>query len=137
MEKKTYDMRGRQGNLFRLLGFDKEAFIHMIAYRALIFYSIPYGVLMLISLVYANLAAYTWLLTAVFWILVTPQLYETMKAFSLISSRGLAFGHLSESYVYLEKAKYSRSGSLYKPIPYIAMLIWIAGFIALLLWWKI
>ncbi len=137
MEKKTYDMRGKQANIARLWHFDREGFIHMVAYRALIFYSIPYGILLIVSLFYTNLAHYTGILTIIFWILITPQLYETVKAFSLISSRGLAFGHLSEGYIYLSKSKYSRSGTLYKPIPYIAMLLWLAGFIALLFWWTI
>ena len=137
MEKKTYDMRGKQSNLTRLAHFDKEGLIHMITYRVLIFYSIPYGILLLVSLLYPSLVQYIGALTAIFWILITPQLWESVKAFSLISSRGLAFGHLSEEYVYLEKTKYSRTGLLYKPIPYIAMLFWFAGFIALLFWWRI
>ncbi len=137
MQKKTFDMRGRQTNISRLFAFDREGFIHMVAYRALIFYSIPYGILLLLSFFYANVLAYTGIFTAIFWILITPQLFETAKAFSLISSRGLAFGHLSESRVFLQKEKYSKTGALFKPIPYIAMLLWFIGFIALLLWWKI
>lgn len=137
MEKKTFDMRGKQKNIARLRHFDTEGFIHMVFYRALIFYSIIYGILLLGSLVYAQLAPYSKPLTIIFWILITPQLYETVKAFSLISSRGLAFGHLSKEHVYLMKSKYSKTGSVYIIIPYVAMFFWAIGFVALVLWWSI
>ena len=137
MDKKTFDMRGSQKNIARLSHFDTEGFIHMVFYRALIFYSIIYGVLLLASIVYIQLAPYSKPLTIIFWILITPQLFETVKAFSLISSRGLAFGHLSKERVSIMKTKYSKTGSVYKTLPYIAMILWVIGFVALILWWNI
>jgi hypothetical protein len=137
MEKRTFDMRGNQLAIGRLRHFDKEGFVHMVAYRILIFYAIIYGILLLSSFVYFWLASDVKWLTVIFWILITPQLYETVKAFSLISSRGLAFGHLSKEHVYLMKSKYSKTGSIFVFIPYAAMFLWAVGFIALLLWWTI
>jgi hypothetical protein len=136
MEKKTYDMRGKQSNISRLARFDLEGFIHMLFYRIQIFYSVIYGLAMLYYLI-TGIDFGLKLLTIIFWVLITPQLWETIKAFSLISSRGLAFGHLSEEHVYLMKSKYSKTGSVYSIIPYAAMLFWVLGFIAMLMWWSL
>ncbi len=136
MEKKTYDMRGKQSNISRLAFFDIEGFIHMLFYRIQIFYSMIYGLAMLYY-VFFGVDIGIKALTVIFWVLITPQLIETIKAFSLISSRGLAFGHLSEEHAYLMKSKYSKTGSAYSAFAYVAMLLWALGFIAMLLWWTL
>lgn len=137
MEKKTYDMRGRQANIARLRPFYNEGFIHMLFYRVLIFASVIYGVVLLLSLAYPQLALAAKVSTAIIWILFTPQLFETLKGFSLISSRGMAFGHLSEEYTILVRKKYGRNASVYAYVPYAAMVLWAIGFIAMLVWWSI
>ncbi|MFI5412480.1 MAG: hypothetical protein ACHQX1_01160 [Candidatus Micrarchaeales archaeon] len=136
MEKKTYDMRGKQANIHRLAKFDMEGFIHMVSYRILIFYAFIYGVVMLYSVI-IQMNPYLKAFTILFWILITPQLYETVKAFALISSRGLAYGHLSKEHVYLMRSKYGKTGLAYSWIPYVAMLFWAFGLVALVLWWSI
>jgi hypothetical protein len=132
-QKELYDARGKQSNIVRLAGFDTEAFVHMLFYRILVFYSIVYGLFMLYAIVIGVPVVLLRLFTAIEWILITPQAYETVKTFSLISSRGLAFGHLSEEYTYTMKKKYNKSGAILKPIPYAAMVLWVAGFVIMLM----
>jgi hypothetical protein len=135
--KKVYDLRGKQSNLARLIRFDKEAFVHMVAYRALIVFSVIYGVIMLLYFVIPGLGPLAKASTAIIWILFTPQLFETAKGASLVMTKGLAFGHLGKGYSFLMKKKYGRTGGYAKPTPYAVMLLWAAGFVAILLWWTI
>lgn len=136
-EKKLYDMRGRQANIARLSRFHKEGFIHMLFYRILVFVSILYGIVLLLFFAYPQLSLLSKALTAIVWILLTPQLYETAKGFSIISTKGLAQGHLSKEYRFLMKSKYGKSGGIYNVVPYAAMVVWVAGFVAMLVWWSI
>jgi hypothetical protein len=135
VEKRGYDFRGKQRNIFRLWGFHKSAFIHMLFYRILIPLSIIYGVTLIFSVFYAPLNLFTKWFTAVVWILFTPQVYETAKAFALINTRGLAFGRLNESYVYLLKKRYNKSAGFYATLPYIVLALWIVGFVFEVIWW--
>ena len=138
MEKTTYDARGSQSRIFRLLGFDKEAFIHMISYRILLFVAIFAGVEILIYLVIGgtSLLIISEALVAFVWILFTPQLFESAKAFSLIGSRGESFGNLNKSFLNSSVIRESKAAtSTYNAIPYLALLIWVVGFLILLFAW--
>ncbi len=137
MEKKTYDMRGHQANIARLFVFDKEGFVHMLFYRILIFYSVVYGLAVLVFLTYGLSPLLLKAMTAVLWIFFTPQVYETAKGFSLIGSKGLAFGHLSEEYIFLAKNKYHKGVSIFPTVTTVAFAMWIIGFVMMLLWWNI
>ena len=134
--KKTYDMRGRETSIARLSSFYPEGFIHMLFYRILIFVSVIYGIVLLLSLSDAQLAYAAKALTAAVWVLFTPQLYESAKGFAMIASRGLAHGHLSGEYTHMMKTKYGKSAAAFLIVPYLAMILWIAGFAAMLLWWS-
>ena len=135
--KKLYDMRGRQANIARLAHFHVEGFIHMLFYRILVFLSIIYGIMLLTFFAYPQLAFAVKVLTAIVWVFFTPQLYETAKGFTIISTKGLAFGRLSEEYRFLMKSKYGKSGGIYNAVPYATLAVWIAGFVAMLAWWSI
>lgn len=132
--KKTFDVRERHGIIVRLARFDREGFVHMVSYRVMVFLAVIYGIAVFLSLLYP-LAPEVFVLTVLVWIFFTPQVYETAKSFALISSRGLAFGHLSEEYKFIVKTKYKKSGSAFMLIPYLVMLVWVIGFVFLLLWW--
>ncbi len=135
--KNVYNLRGRQSNIVRLIKFDKEAFVHMLAYRILIVFSMIYGVMLLGYYVVPGIGVMVKASTIVIWILFTPQLFETVKGLSLIITKGLAFGHLGKGHGFLMKKKYGKTGAFAIPIPYAAMLLWAIGFVALLLWWTI
>ncbi|MCW6160276.1 MAG: hypothetical protein LVQ95_04285 [Candidatus Micrarchaeales archaeon] len=136
-EKKLYDMRGRQANIARLAHFHVEGFIHMLFYRILTFLAVIYGIVLLAFFAYPQLSLTVKALTVLVWIFFTPQLYETAKGFTIISTKGLAFGHLSEEYRFLMKSKYGKSGGIYHAVPYAVLAVWAAGFVAVLLWWSI
>ena len=139
MEKKLYDMRGSQANIVRLAAFDMEGFIHMLSFRILIFVSIIYGIAILLYFV-ANLvvtASFIKLLTALVWILITPQFFETVKMGSMIGTNGLSFGRFSEEHVFLAKSKNKVDTRFFDIMPYCVMAIWIVGFVAMLIWWSI
>lgn len=136
--KRTKDLRGHQSNVHRLSKFDSEGLIHMVAYRWLIIFSVIYGILLLLSLYYYPQLAYAVkIATVVIWMLFTPTAYETVKGLSLISSRGLAFGHLSKEYTEIMNSKYHRSSGIFKYVPQFAMLLWLIGFIVMVLFWQI
>jgi len=137
LAKKSYDFRGRVSNLGRVWRFDKEAFFHAVFYRILILYSIVYGVVLLLGVFVRGINPALKPLTLVEWILFTPQVYETVKAFSLIGSRGQAFGHFNESYLSLIKKKYGGKSAVYLALPYIVLALWVAGFIVAAIWWSI
>lgn len=137
MAESSQDFRGRLSNLLRVWRFDREAFVHALFYRLLVPYSIVYGVLLLADVFTGFLGAALRPLTLVEWILFTPQVYETAKAFSLIGSRGQAFGHLNESYLYLVRKRYGVGPGSYAVLPYLALALWLAGFALAAAWWSI
>lgn len=137
MEKKLYDMRGRQVNIARLARFHAEGFVHMLFYRILVFVAIAYGFAILLSLVAPELAFPVKILTVLVWVFFTPQVYEAAKSLTIISTRGLAFGHLSEEYKFMMKSRYKKRGGAFSVVPYCAMVVWALGFIAMLAWWNI
>jgi len=137
LAKKSFDFRGRASNIGRSLRFDREAFIHALFYRILIPYSIIYGLILLVGVFLRGADFLLKPLTLVEWILFTPQVYETAKAFSLIASRGQAFGHLNESYLFLVRKRYGSRSGVYRVLPYAVMILWVVGFILAAVWWSI
>lgn len=137
MAKRSHDVRGRLSNLGRVWRHDREAFVHALFYRILIPYSILYGVVLLVGVFVGGLGYLLRPLTLVEWVLFTPQVYETAKAFSLIASRGQAFGHLNESYLSLVKKRYGPKSGFYGLLPYLVLLLWAAGFVVAAIWWSI
>jgi hypothetical protein len=137
MPKKVYDFRGKQSNISRLTRFDPEAFVHMLFYRVLIPVSIIYGIVLLASLVFSGLELAVKALTVIIWILFTPQVFETAKAVSVTGSRGMAFGHLNESYLFILRTRYSKKAGAYTLFPYLVLALWVVGFISMVAWWSI
>ncbi|MEM3671117.1 MAG: hypothetical protein QW767_05160 [Thermoprotei archaeon] len=135
VNKKLLDLRGRQTNIGRLVGFHREAFVHMLFYRILAPFSIPYGIILIATLFYPGLSTITKAMTIVEWILFTPQLFESVKAFSIISTNGLSSGHLNGSFKFLALKRFGRPSPLYSALPYAALALWVAGFIAMVGWW--
>lgn len=129
------DLRGKQSNIFRLSRFDKEALVHVLFYRVLAPYSVIYGVILLASVFYGAMQPLAKAFTVVEWILFTPQLYESVKAFSLVSTRGLAHGHLNDSFLYVYRKRYGGSASFFAVLPYIALALWAIGFVLMIAWW--
>ncbi len=137
MEKKLYDMRGKQANIARLARFHMEGFLHMLFYRILVFLAIFYGIVVLLFFIFPQLSFSVKALTAVVWIFFTPQVYEAAKSLAIVSTRGLAFGHLSEEYRFMMRSKYGKTGGIFNAVPYGALAVWAIGFIAMLMWWNI
>lgn len=133
--KNTYDLRGSQGNILRLASFDKEALLHMLFYRLMVIIA-PAAALMMVYRLLLNTASFNLVNTVVLtvWIVFTPQLFATAKAFSLISSKGVVFGHLNESFLN-SRIKKKRIYAVYKAIPYVVLMVWAIGFLAFLVEW--
>ncbi len=135
--KEAYDVRGRQSNILRLLGFDIEAFSHMLLYRILIFASIIVGGTMLATILFFPQyigVPYIEAPILVIWILFTIQVYETAKAAVLIFSKGLSSPDLNQSFVNFSIRNKSFA-EVYRIFPYAVLLLWIIGFVALLVMW--
>lgn len=131
MEKMLYDMRGKQGNISRLLGFDGEAFVHMLSYRILIFAALIVAVLLAISLAYPvspGITALQHVGILVIWIFFIPQVFETSKAFAVILSKGVAWGRLNKSYISSLPDSDKNIAKVYAAIPILTIVVWIAAF---------
>jgi hypothetical protein len=135
--KKLYDMRGSQASIYRLVNFDIEGFVHMLFFRILIFASAIYGALLLLSFVTYIPATLVKLFTVVVWILITPQFFESAKLVSMMSTKGLSFGHFSQEHVFLEKSKYGINTTFFDVMPYAVMMLWVLGFLIMLIWWNV
>lgn len=137
-EKHIYDVRGRQSRIFRLYCSDKEALVHMVFYRLAIIFSF----ITIISMIW-SVYAYGSILTSIserfiiiLGFLFIPQLFESMKAFSLIISGGVVFGRLNESFLQ-HGVKQRGIYQLYKLIPYVVIVIWVIALVWLALLWSI
>ncbi len=135
MGSKLKDRRGSQSRIGRLASFYMEGFIHMLFYRILIPVSIIYGLVIIAWLFVPALGPAVKALTIAVWALFTPQLFETIKGLALAQSRGMAFGHLNPEFVAVYRARYGKSYSIIKAAPYAVLAIWLAGFIAMVIWW--
>ena len=134
--KRTYDLRGRQSSIFRLLGFDPEGFMHTLIYRVLIFLAIIYGIVLLLANEYHQFYFAVVPLTAAVWILFTFELFEFIKGMAMAQTKGLAFGKFTGTYreVQLKKASSAQTFA-FTAAPYIAVIIWLLGFAAMIMWW--
>lgn len=135
--EESYDVRGKQQNIFRLLGFDAEALVHMIFYRIFIFASVAIGIIVLAAMAFAPQdigMGFIESLILIVWILFTPQVYETAKAMMIILSRGMSSPYLNQSFVNFavkDKAAYP----FYRAFPYAVLMLWILGFAIMLAMW--
>ena len=137
--KETYDTRGRQRNILRLLGFDIEGFVHMAAYRILIFASAIIGIAILGTMIFAPQyinTGYIEVMVLVVWALITPHVYETAKAFALIASRGLSSPDVNQSFVNFA-VKNKSALAAYRAFPYGILAVWVLGFIIISAMWLV
>ncbi len=135
--KEVYDIRGRQSSIFRLAGFDREGLLHMVAYRILIFVSIVVGAAVLGTLLFAPHDINAWYIDALVllvWALITPQVYETARAFALILSRGLSSQDLNQSFVNFA-VKNKSAFDAYRAFPYLVLGVWMIGFVVMFWVW--
>ncbi len=137
-QKHVYDVRGKQTMIFRLYASDKEGLLHMLFYRL----AIIVAFITIVSMIWSvwtsgNLLNFvSQRLIIVVGVLFTPQLFESMKAFSLIVSGGIVFGMLNPSFLHYGVKKHGIY-QLYKLIPYIVTAIWIIGLVYLAMLWSI
>ena len=131
----SYDVRGRQSSIFRLWRFDKGALIHMVFFRILIFEAPIAAFFLLLSLAFpiAAILLASKALIIIAWILFTPQLFAALRAFSLVFSRGSAFGGFNEYYMRTQKKNpYAKA---YQFLPYVGLAVWSGFFMILMVMW--
>ncbi len=135
-KKETYDVRGGQSKIFRLFCFDKEGLLHMAFYRVAIVVALLMVISMAVGVKYVLTPFIngTRVLMLLLWISFTPQLFETVKAMSLIASGGMVFGKLNPSFMTQVKRNSSMDAVLFA-LPYVVLLVWIVGFLGLLKLW--
>jgi hypothetical protein len=131
----SYDIRGRQSNIFRLWRFDKSALAHMLSFRILIFEAPLAAIFLLLSIIFplSGIVLISRILVLIAWVLFTPQLFDAFKAFSLVSSRGSAFGKFNE--YYMKTQKRNPNTGLYEALPYIGLIVWMFFFVVLAAMW--
>ncbi len=130
--KETYDTRGKQRNVLRLLHFDDEGLAHMITYRILAILSIITGIMIFVALYMPQaqwLMSLAEALIAIVWLLFGVELWSTYKAMGIISTKGIVFGRLNKSFLDSE-AKMKGWYSLARPAGYALLIIWYALFVA-------
>ena len=137
MQKIVYDMRGKTTNIKRLASFDSWGFIHMVFYRIAIFVAIAYGLLVLLWYIVPGLSVEVRIGTALMWIIFIPQFFAAREAIIMVFSKGMAYGHLNKEYKKSYKAKYHPHSGALVVGPYIATIVWIAAFFAMLIWWSL
>ncbi|MDE1768460.1 MAG: hypothetical protein KGH67_01110 [Candidatus Micrarchaeota archaeon] len=134
-QKHVYDVRGKQSSILRLYYSDKEALIHAVFYRIAILFAIVTLIVLLYNLINGDmLATSSKRFVIILGILFIPQLFESFKAFSLIASEGVVFGHLNPSFLKYGIKK-RKIYWLYKIIPYIVTLVWVIGLAVLSVLW--
>ena len=140
MGELTIDLRGSEKNIARLSRISKEALVHMIVYRILIFLCLITGVLFFVSILVPQVNYLDLLFKSLFvlvWILFSVQLFETAKASVDIATRGFVLGKLEDSYKREIKNRNKKLDMLLGTLPYFAVLVWLAGFILLILLWLV
>jgi len=133
--KKLTDLRGPQARILRLLPFSFQAFLHMFTNRIMVFLSILYGISIIAYLFLPALGAVVKVLTALVWVLWTPQFFEALKGLALAWSRGMAFGHMNAEFAHLYRKRYRKRPGVYRAFPFVVMAAWAAGFIVMLVRW--
>lgn len=136
MEKQLYDVRGRQSSILRLWRFDREAFVHMVSNRILMFFALLTAAILIWNIHSPNYVTAFWgkIAVLIVWALFTPQLFAAFKAFSRVSSRGGAFGRFTEAYA-RTNVKSGRINPIYRALPYAAVTVWLLGLVASVLVW--
>jgi hypothetical protein len=134
--KELHDLRGPQRRISRLLRFYPEAYIHMLFYRIAIPLTILYAVLIVLYYILPGLGLALKISTAVLWALWTPQLFAVVKGLCLAWTRGMAFGQLNPEFAALYRKRYPRPTGFYVALPYLALAVWAAGFVVLILRWR-
>jgi hypothetical protein len=142
-QKKTKDLRGPQRRIARLMPFHFEGYIHVLAYRILVPIMILWGLLIIVYLLATGGGgqASGWLgtllkvVTAVVWVLWTPQLFEVAKGLALAWSRGMVFGKLNEEFAHLYRKRYGAKTGL-RVLPALFLVIWLAGFVLMIVGWQ-
>ena len=99
--KSTYDTRGRQRNVLRLAHFDMEGLAHILSYRILVFLTVITGIVTLYAIVsgFSVWMTAAKILIGIVWLLFGIELYSVYKAFGIISTKGIVFGRLNESFL--------------------------------------
>jgi hypothetical protein len=133
--KRLADLRGPQRRIGRLALFYKEAFVHVLFYRILIPIAILYAAAIVVYLAVPGLGVLAKAFTAVVWVLWTPQVFEVAKGLSLAATRGLAWGHLNEEFAALYRKRYPRATGPWVALPFLALAVWIAGFVVIVVRW--
>ena len=130
------DLRGPIWRIGRLLRFYREAFLHVLAYRIMVPLTIIFGVIMLLSLFVPGLGPLLKVVTAVVWVLWTPQIYEVAKGLSLAWTRGMAFGRLNEEFAHLYRKRYGKNTGAFVALPFVVLALWAAGFVLMIARWQ-
>jgi hypothetical protein len=126
MEKKiVYDTRHGESKIKRLLPFHKAAFLHAIFYRILVIVSLLTFIVFWLSLAFPLLSQWIRYLIVLVWILFIPQVFSLSEGLAMMRSRGVAFGHLNESFVSAIPKK--ETYELYKLFPYFISFLWIVA----------
>ena len=133
--KRLTDLRGPQSRIGRLLTFSFEAWLHMVTNRIMVFLSLLYAASIVVYLLVPGMGTPLKVLTAVVWVLWTPQFFEAMKAFVLVQSRGMAFGRMNGEFAHLYRTRYHKHPAPYTAFPFVVLAGWIAGFVVMLLRW--
>jgi hypothetical protein len=133
--KRLTDLRGPQSRIGRLLSFSFEAWVHMVTNRVMVFLSLLYAAFIVVYLLVPGLGIPLKVVTAVVWVLWTPQFFEALKALVLVRTRGLAFGHLNEEFAHLYRVRYHKHPGPYRAFPFVVLAVWIAGFVVMLVRW--
>jgi hypothetical protein len=138
-QKELKDLRGPQRRIARLASFNLEAFIHELVYRIMVPLTLAYALLLIAYLVRGTaggaLGAALKVVTAVVWLLWTPQLFEVAKGLSLAWSRGMAFGSMNPEFAALYRKRYAKRSGAYVALPFLVLAAWLAGFIVMLVRW--
>jgi len=129
------DLRGPQARIGRLARFYMEGYIHVVAYRIMVPLSILWGLFIVAYLLFPGLGVLLKVVTAIVWVIWTPQLFEVAKGLALAWSRGMAFGRLNQEFAHLYRKRYGAKDGL-KALPFLFLVVWLAGFIVMLVGWQ-
>ncbi len=135
-QKVVLDLRGPQRRIGRLGKFYFEGFLHVVVYRIQIPLTILYALAILAYLLWGGLGTALKIVTAVVWVLWTPQFFEVAKGLSLAVSRGMAYGKLNPEFADLYRKRYATRSGAALAFPWVVLAVWAAGFIVMLLRWN-
>ena len=129
--KSTYDTRGRQRNVLRLVHFDREGLAHILSYRVLAFLTIITGFVVLYAILSGSSIwmAAAKILIGIVWLLFGIELYSVYKAFGIIATKGIVFGRLNESFLNSE-VREKRWYGLIKAAGPLLIIVWYVLFAA-------